>query len=243
MKSIHIFILLFIYTLVTFGQEPEVFEKRLYDLYVDDNILEWKDVMDEMEAAYRKNGNSDLLYALCFARYGYIGHCISKDKGKAAEECLADAMKNTDELALLYANRHDVLALQGALMGFQIMLSKFSALSLGPKAYRLVNTASASSNIYFNCSMEIGNLRYFTPKIFGGSKKEAIDYYENAVELLEAGLDETGKSWIYINTMLLLAHAYYDTKLNDIACIVYSKILNYEPEAIWIRNEMNERCK
>ena len=225
------------------AQETTGFNQRLYDAYVEGRILDWEYMIPEMRAAYAQDKRPELLYALCFAEYGYIGHCIGHELDDKAKECIKDAIKDVKELEKIYHERHDVLALEGAFYGFQIMLSKFTALYLAPRTFKLINTASASSDRYFNCSMEIGNMRYFTPEFLGGSKKEAIDYYENAVKLAGRNIHLKEPSWIYINTMLLLANAYYDTGSVNRACEVYQKILEYEPEAAWIRKEMVERCR
>ncbi len=241
MKTITV--LIFLCAAYANGQTTAEFEDRLYNTYVEGKVTLWKDIIQEMQAEYKVNKEKDLLYSLCFAQYGYIGYCISKDMEKEAKASLKAAMKNTKELEELYHSRHDVMALQGSLIGLKIMLSKFSALYLGPKAFKLINTASASSHKYYNCSLEIGNMRYFTPKFLGGSKEEAISYYENAVELIEKSIKKGEQNWIYINTVLFLANAYYDTGSKDLACESYVKILQYEHRAIWIRDEMQEKCR
>ena len=243
MIRIRIIILMLGFTIIgnhTFGQVD--YEQQLYNAYVEGRILDWKPILAGMQAKYKKEKQPELLYALCFAQYGYIGHCISKDLDDEAKDCLKKAEKNAEELERIYRGRHDILALQGAFTGFRIMLSKFSAMYLAPRAFKLVKTASASSDKFFNCSLETGNIRYFTPKFLGGSKEEAIEYYENAVKLLEKNALKGKPSWIYINTLLLLSNAYYDTGAKDQACKTYQRILAYEPGIQWIRDEMNKKC-
>ncbi len=242
MKTKIIAIVLCCVAFQSMGQTTADFEQRLYSSYIEDKIIDWKEIIIDMTAKYQEDNETDLLYSICFAQYGYIGYCISEDLGKEAKGALKDAIKNTKKLDELYQGRHDVLALQGALIGYQIMLSKFRSLFLGPKAFKLINTASESSDKYFNCSLEIGNMRYFTPKFLGGSKEEAISYYENAVELLELNAEKEEKNWMYINVNLLLANAYYDTGSKDLACQQYEKILEYEPGADWIRDEFDIKC-
>ncbi|MFC2115578.1 hypothetical protein ACFLTU_03845 [Bacteroidota bacterium] len=242
MKTKTITALLCLISSFAIGQGSADFELRLYNSYVDGNMMDWKEIIRDMSASYHKEKQTELLYSLCFAQYGYIGYCIGEDLEKEAEEFLKDAMKNVKLLDKLFQSRHDVLALQGALLGYKIMLSKFSALYLGPKAFKLINTASVSSDKYFNCSLEYGNMRFFTPKFLGGSKEEAISYYKKAVGIIENGTEKEEHNWIYINTVLILANAYYETDSRDLACQLYKQILNYEPRASAIRNEMNEKC-
>ena len=225
------------------GQSTTDYEQRLYSSYVDEKMMDWKDIMSDMKDSYLKGSDKELLYSLCFAQYGYIGYCISRDLDNEAKDYLKEAIKNSKKLESIYHGRHDILALQGALLGYKIMLSKFSALYLGPKAFKLIKTASKSSDKYFNCSLEFGNFRYYTPKFLGGSKEEAIGYYKNAVKLVESSSYKQEHNWLYINTNLFLAHAYSDTNKKYLACQIYNKILEYEPDANWIREEFNEKCK
>ena len=175
MKTTIIILLLSLLSSYTSGQSSLDFEQQLYASYIDDRISDWKGIIGDMKAVYQEEKDADVLYSLCFAQYGYIGHCIGDNLDSEAEESLKEAIENTKKLEELLDGRHDVLALQGALLGFKIMLSKFKSLYLGPRAYKLINTASESSDTYFNCSLEIGNMRYFTPKFLGGSKEEAIE--------------------------------------------------------------------
>lgn len=243
MKIKLLIILLFVISSNAIGQELADFEQDLYSSYVEGNMKDWKGIIADMKATYKEEKDRELLYSLSFAQYGYIGYCIDKGMDKEAKESLKDARKNAKELEELYDGRHDILALQGAFLGFKIMLSKFSAMYLAPQTYKLINTASASSDKYFNCSMEIGNMRYFTPKFLGGSKEEAIEYYKNAVHLLESSIEDGKRNWMYINVLLLLANAYYDTDSKDLACQTYKRILQYEPRVSKVRDEMNKRCK
>lgn len=236
-------LLLFAISSKVIGQELVDYEQDLYSSYVEGKMKDWKGIIADMKVTYKKEKDRELLYSLSFAQYGYIGYCIDKGMDKEAKESLKDARKNAKELEVLYDGRHDVLALQGAFLGFKIMLSKFSAMYLAPQTFKLINTASASSDKYFNCSMEIGNMRYFTPKFLGGSKEEAIEYYINAVHIIESSLKKEEHNWMYINVLLLLANAYYDTDSKELACQTYERILEYEPRVSKVRDEMNKRCK
>jgi tetratricopeptide (TPR) repeat protein len=195
-----------------------------------------------MSAVYNKSKSRELLYELCFAQYGYIGYCLSREMEEEASAMLKDARKNAGELGELYNGRHDVLALQGALIGFRMVLGKFKAVYLGPKAFKLISTASESADIYFNCSLEMANMLFHTPAFLGGSKQDAIPHYEQAVSMLEKGLSPGEGSWLYINTVLMLASAYRELDEDDKACRIHKALLEYEPGADWIREEYVDLC-
>ena len=224
------------------GQGHTDYNKKLYDSYVKDEIGQWKKIISEMSREHEITDNQSLLYDLCFAYYGYIGYLISREEDKAAKEVLDDAVKKTKKLEKELNSRHDVMALQGALLGYRIVLSKFSSLFLGPKALKYIKTAYESANTCFNCNVEMGNMKFYTPKFLGGSKTEAIPYYIKAVELLETSTLKSDRNWIYMNTLLLLANAYTETGQQESACQLYKQLLEYEPAADWIRKDLHSKC-
>jgi tetratricopeptide (TPR) repeat protein len=242
MKRIILILLLF--TLIPFsnGQEPEDFNKRLYLSYINDEMFLWKGIIDEMNREYEREENQDLLYDLCFTYYGYIGYLISQEEEKAAKSALDEAMKKTEVLDETLDSRHDVLALQGALIGYRLVLSKFTSMFQGPKALKYIKTAYDSADTCFNCNVEMGNMKFYTPKFLGGDITEAIQHYEKAVEILETSNLKTDRNWIYMNTLLLLANAYTENGQEELACNLYKQVLEYEPEADWVRKDLYSKC-
>lgn len=243
MKGVAILLLLFAVYPVAKPQEPGYYRQRLYDSYARGEMQEWEQIIPAMEGVYQQTGKQSLLYELCFAYYGYIGYLLSLEEDKAAKKALDSAMKHTKSLEESLEDRPDVLALQGAMMGYRIVLSKFSSMFLGPKALKYIKTAYETGENCFNCSMEMGNMKFYTPKFLGGSKTEAIPYYEEAVTILENSRLKTDRDWIYMNTVLLLANAYRETGQKEKACVLYEALLEYEPKTAWIRKDLYAKCK
>jgi tetratricopeptide (TPR) repeat protein len=243
MRKIFVFILLISVFPWLIGQESDDFRQRLYHSYVKDEMHLWKGIIEEMNQEYALTGDEKLLYELCFARYGYIGYLISEEEDKAAKKRLREAEIRTEELGEILNNRHDVMALQGALLGYRIVLSKFSSIYLGPRALKYIETAYESADTCFNCNVEMGNRLFYIPKFLGGSKIESIPYYEKAVEILESSSLKTERNWIYMNTVLMLANVYKETDQMDRACLLYEHLLEYEPKAEWVRIRLYAKCK
>jgi len=242
MKGALLIVLFFALAFFANGQVCVDYNKRLYQSYVQDEMPLWKGIISEMTLEYDTNHDRALLYDLCFAYYGYIGYLISQENEKAAKNELDDAMKKTEELNKAFNGRHDVLALHGAMLGYRIILSKFTSISLGPRAKKYIHTAYESSDNCFNCNMEMGNMMFYTPKFLGGSKTVAVQHYEKAVKILETSQLKADHNWIYMNTVLLLANAYKETGRQEPACSLYSQLLQYEPAADWIRNDLYSKC-
>ena len=227
----------------TRAQESHNYTQRLYETYVNDQMQEWERIIANMEEAYEDTGDGPLLYELCFAYYGYIGYLISLEEDKLAKNMLNKAMKRTKQLEEIMEEKPEVLALQGALIGYRIILSKFSSMFLGPKALRYIKAAYETGDNCFNCQTEMGNMKFYTPKFLGGSKPEALPFYEEAVKIIENSRLKTDRDWIYMNTVLLLANAYKETGQMDKACALYENLLAYEPRAQWIREDLYSKCK
>ena len=243
MKRVAIILLLIAVIPFARGQDSNDYNRRLYNSYVESEMHLWKGIIEEMNQEYEMTRDVALLYDLCFAWYGYIGYLINKEEDKAAKEELRKAEKRAEELGEILNDRHDVMALRGALTGYRIVLSKFTSLYLGPRALKYINTAYASADTCFNCNVEMGSRLFYPPRILGGSKKEAVQHYEKAVELLETSPLKAEHNWIYMNTVLMLANAYKETNHIELACNLYKQLLEYEPEADWVRNKLYSKCQ
>jgi tetratricopeptide (TPR) repeat protein len=243
MKKVAIIFLLFAIIPYTGGQDSDDYNRRLYQSYVKSEMHLWKGIIEEMNQEYEISKNKALLYDLCFAWYGYIGYLINKEDNKSAKKELRDAELRAAELGEILNDRHDVMALRGALTGYRIVLSKFTSLYLGPRALKYINTAYESADTCFNCNVEMGSRFFYSPRILGGSKKEAVQHYEKAVELLETSPLKAEHNWIYMNTVLMLANAYKETSRMELACKLYKQLLEYEPEADWVRNKLYSKCQ
>lgn len=243
MKRILLIAMLFPLLLPVNGQGTAIYNRRLYQSYIQDEMYLWKGILAEMNREYDKKGELTLLYDLCFTYYGYIGYLISREEEKVAKTYLDQAMERADELEKALDGRPDVLALQGALIGYRLVLNKFTSMFQGPKALKYINAAYESADTCFNCNVEMGNMKFYTPKILGGDKTEAIRHYKKAVDLLETSKLKTDHNWIYMNTVLLLANAYRETGQEDLACKLYKQMLEYEPAADWIRKDLYSKCK
>ena len=243
MKRIFLIALLFLLLLPVTGQGTAIYNTRLYQSYIQDEMYLWKGIIAEMNSEYDTKGDLALLYDLCFTYYGYIGYLISQEEEKAAKSFLDRAMERTGELETALDGRPEVLALQGALIGYRLVLSKFTAMFLGPKAYKYISSAYESADTCFNCNVEMGNMRFYTPKFLGGDKTEAIQHYKKAVAILETSKLKSEHNWIYMNTVLLLANAYKETGQKEPACELYKQLLEYEPAAEWVRKDLYSKCK
>ena len=193
--------------------------------------------MDKMEQEYQ-GANMEVLFDLTIAQYGYIAYCMAIDQKKLASDYVKKAKLNA-EIMLdhdpKWARAH---ATRGALYGFEAGQAPYKAIVIGPRANKEVDKAMVLDPANPYIWMEKGNIDLYKPKIFGGNKHDAIKYYLKSVELYEEDTQLTEKNWLYLNTLMGLAAAYVKTGHIKRADQTYLKILEVEPDYIWIRDDV-----
>jgi len=198
----------------------------------------WKDVMDQMQSEYTRTADMALLYELTEAQYGYIGYCLSVKRKKEAAELLEMAEAQIELLLKWQKNNPRVYSLKGALYGFRIQLKPIKAPSYGKKSQKANDKAIQMGPQEPQAWMEKANIAFYKPAVFGGSKSEAVLYYEKAVKLYEANPERINQYWLYLNCLVGLGMAYETTDQIQAAGKVYEKVLKMEPSFKWVREEV-----
>jgi len=113
---------------------------------------------------------------------------------------------------------------------------------LEPECIRHINQAYESDSTNIQAITDKANLLFYSPGMFGGNKKEAIRYYEKAISLLEENR-ETENNWQYLNLLTTLAQQYKYLGKQEAARKTYEKILQIEPDYIWVKDELSPQLK
>jgi len=215
------------------------FRAKIYDAYLDGRMDLWKATMDQMERQAVENDDPVLLYELTEVQYGYIGYCLSMKQKKEAERVLEKAEKQVELLLDTEVNQARLYSLMGAFYGYRVSLQPIKAPYFGKKSEEANQMALKLGPREPQAWMERGNIAFYKPAIFGGSKDEAVPYYEKAVELFEAGPPQrTSQSWVYLMCLAGLGIAYEETGHMEKAGEVYRKLLGKEPAFKWVRDEL-----
>jgi tetratricopeptide (TPR) repeat protein len=230
-------VLVFIILLMPlFWVSGQTCNENIYRAFISGEMDMWEYNMNRMEERYLKERNIQGLYDLTYTFYGYIAYCIVTGDEATARYYIDKAERNIDILL-----RHDSLlaeaySLRGALYGFKIGLNPLKALEYGVKSIKNINRAVELDKNNPRVLMELGNMKYYTPGILGGGLKKAIHYHERAVNMYESGRMELKNDWIYLLVLTNLARWYSeDNKINQ-ARITYKKILDLEPDYLWVRD-------
>jgi tetratricopeptide (TPR) repeat protein len=224
--------------LCSIGVLAQDYQGRIYDAYVQGRMDLWKEAMDQMERQVERAYNYSLMYDLTEIQYGYIAYCLSMKRKKEAEDVLSRAEKQIELLLEQKGDNPRVYSLMGAFYGFRVQMQPLRAPYYGKKSEEANKKALELGPEEPQAWMEKGNIAYYKPAIFGGSKTDAVPIYEKAVKLYEASPERTRQNWIYLNLLAGLGIAYEETGQSGKAGVLYKKLLQMEPGFKWVRDEL-----
>lgn len=208
----------------------------IYNAYVYNNMNEWKKVIDDFEKIPNKS-NLELLELINY-QYGYIAWCLGNDKDSQAEDYLDLADKNLEILEKKKFEQSMVFAYKSAFYGYRIGISNWKAPFIGPKSDKAATTAQSLDPNNWFVYLQLGNIKNYTPKIFGGSKSDALKYYLKSLELYESNTKIGIKDWNYLSLITTIAQAYEGTENFIEAKKFYEKVMKIEPNFTWVKNEL-----
>ena len=232
-RTKYLFLIFFsLFSLILSGQN----NKSIYQAYIDGDMVKWKETMDSLEVKEQKTSKEKL--DLINYHYGYIAWCISQERTSEAkdymdksEEYIELLKKNNYNLSMLYAYK-------AAFVGFEIGISIYKAPFIGPRSLSFANQSVSYNSKNAMAYIQLGNIAFYTPKMFGGSKPEAMQHYLKAVKNMEADESQIDQNWNYLNLLATIISAYIELEQYSEAERYCIKTLAIEPDFNWIKNEL-----
>ncbi len=212
-------------------------EKRaIYESFRDGDMVKWKRTIDLME---KQNDKSDrFLIELLDFQYGYIAYCIGNNDMDQAKKYYK---KGKELIKILDDKKYQpsmINAYKAAFYGYAIGFHPYQAPIIGPRSIHCAREAMKLDSENPFGFILFGHIRYYMPVIFGGSKKEAIEYYTKAAKMMEADTVKYKDDWNYLGILITIAEAYTEIGDNENAKFYFEKILKFEPELFWVKNEL-----
>lgn len=226
---------LLLFLAVAFCAEATERKEAIYKAYINGKMDVWKQVMTELESESVRSPSEQL--ELLEYYYGYVGFLLGQDRTAQAKPYVK---KGIDQIALLEKKRIQpatVLAYKGAFAGYSIALNKIKAVSLGPKSLAYLSEAIQKDPKNVQAMADYANALFFAPAMFGGDRDMAVKLYLSAVKQLERN-QKTTSNWFYLHSMTAVAHAYVEMGQLQQAKQMYQKILKFEPDFSWVRDEL-----
>jgi len=184
-------------------------EILIYNAYINNDMMAWKAAIDRIQNQEIKS-NRRLLQLVNY-QYGYIAWCIGSNRKIKAKSYILLAEKN---LAILERNNHNlsmVQAYKSAFYGYRIGLNTLHAPFIGHKSIRCAEQALKLDPENYFAYMQLGNIEYYMPPVFGGSIVNAINYYQKAKTLLEEDRVSVLQDWNYLQLLTIIAKTHYAT--------------------------------
>ncbi len=218
------------------------FQNLVYRAYVEGRMSLWESTLATMEFEYGRNPGPELLYDILLAQYGLIGYYLGIDDNSTGRALLNKASDNLEILEKAAHYEAEAKLFRAAFNAFRISLRPWLGVRLGPQSQRLINDAIEIKPDYPRGWIEKGNLMYYAPSMFGGSKTKAIEHYSQAIELMEQDMQNNHR-WLYLSTLVSLANAYEYTGQQAAAIATLEKALAYEPGFVWVKDELLPELK
>lgn len=232
-RTKYLFIIAFIlFSLAATGQN----NKTIYNAYIRGDMDTWKYAIDSIETKEPKT-NREILDLINY-QYGYIAWCISKEKSREARKYINKAEKLIETLDKQNYNSSYIYAYRAAFVGFEIGLATYKAPFIGPQSLLYANQSVATDTLNPLAYAQLGNIAFYTPKLFGGSKAEAMQHYAKALKLMQTNTQNLKNSWNYLNLLATIINAHMELEQYKMAkkyCLI---TLTFEPEFEWVKNKL-----
>jgi tetratricopeptide (TPR) repeat protein len=212
------------------------YRSEVYSAYINNRMDNWKNVIDRMDAIPGKS--NELLLELVNYQYGYIGYCIGFDRKEEARKYLNAAQKNIEILEKHKYNLGELNSYKAAFYGFRIGLNPVSAPINGLKSIDCAKTALKLDPGNYLGYVQYANIQFYMPSAFGGSKKEALQYYLKAKVFLERNPDSISGNWNYLSLMIVIGQTYTYLKDYTSARKVFEDILQIEPGFLYVKDDL-----
>jgi len=217
---------------------PAVNNCNVYKAYLSGDIDIWVKGIAEQEEIYKRSRTSDDLYVLILSKYGLIGFVIGMKKDYDVRDVISSAEADVDVLSSDERYAAFTSAMMGGLIAMKISLNPLKATYLGMKSVRLIEEAIEADRNNPAGWVEMGNARFHMPSVAGGSYKEAIINFSQAVTLFEKEKDGIRCNWYYLHALVWLARSYENTGNLAEAKKLYEELLSLEPEFQWVKQDL-----
>jgi hypothetical protein len=212
------------------------YRAEVYSAYINNKMYIWKSVIERIDAIPDKN--NELLLELVNYQYGYIGYCIGFDKKEEARKYLNAAQENIEILEKSKYKLSVVNAYKSAFYGFRIGLNPITAPVNGKKSLDCAKNALKLDPENYLGYVQLGNSEFYLPSTFGGSKKEAMEYFLKAKKLIENNSASLSDDWNYLSLLIVIGQTYTYLKDYVSAQKVYQGILELEPGFLYVKDDL-----
>lgn len=229
-----LFITLFLFTLAPYIYSESTYKKTFYTTYINREMYKWGGILHTIEAN-KPPTTTDQRLDLINYYYGYIGYLIGKKQYEEAGNQIIKGEKIIHQVLNVSPRNATAYAYKGSFIGFRIGISKLKTFSLSRESMENINKAYELDPQNVQAIIDKGNILFYSPRLFGGDKDEALNFYLKGSRILEKNKD-TDQNWVYLNLLTMVAQAYDKTNNREDAKLTCVKILRKEPNYKWMKD-------
>ncbi|MEL7533727.1 MAG: tetratricopeptide repeat protein [Bacteroidota bacterium] len=205
------------------------YRARIYQSYIQNDIASWEKALTGLEDFVNGNPNKAGLYELGLAQYGLIGFYRELGKRETAISLMNQAENTVDKMLELNENWAIANCLKGGLLGLETEFYPAKIVYLGPRALSYYDDGKELGPSSPEVCVELGNLAYHAPEMFGGDKMEAVQYFQKAIRLFDANPSLKKNNWLYLHAYAWLGRSYVALGKKEDAKTTYNRLRAYEP--------------
>ncbi len=223
-----------------YGQSSHIEDARaeIYRGYLSGDEQRWEQGLYKLRCIEWEQSDIELKYEIALAYYGLIGFHLAKNKKEGLEKRLDETIELVQQILEKQPDHAEAHALMGGLYGLKIGLRPARGIYLGPRSSKHIQIATSEKPDHPAGWVEMGNAKFHTPTLLGGSIAEAIKCFSKAVSLFNDNPVIKKYNWLYLHSLAWLAQAYEKESKNAQALLIYQKVLDYEPNFRWVRDEL-----
>lgn len=214
--------------------------KTMYFAYISNNpntTNEWKKAVQNRQQELSKNSTDPSLnYALLLAQWGLLNATMKTKDEDLFDDYYDATIETIEKITGSDKKWAEPYAIQSAIYGLKMGYSPMQGMILGSKSSSLIEKAKKMDSASPLVWKIYANAKFFTPEMWGGDLKEAIQAYEKSIALYEANPDDLHFNWFYLDALAFQGQAYLKDGQRAKAISTYEKALKVESEFAWVKN-------
>lgn len=223
-------------SLTTYSQNKDL-SKLEYKAYLISSKSLWKKAVDERKVIFENSRLASDLFDLVKAQHGLLTATMVDQDEDLFDQHVDNVKDNIDKLIEEGYEVAEAKAILSSVYGFEMAYSSWKGMFLGPKSSSAIESALELNDKSPIVWKLYAHSKLFTPAMFGGDKKEAVEAFEKSVSLFEEQ-DAFGQNWRYLDALAWLGQAYSKIDEYEKARAVYNKALEVEPEFNWVKTSL-----
>ncbi|MEQ6167116.1 tetratricopeptide repeat protein [Ekhidna sp. MALMAid0563] len=223
-------LMMLVLTVSTYAQSTKEMQ---YAAYLKASKTMWE---RSIERAKKESGEES--FEVAMAMYGLLNNTMAtedEDTFDDYKDITIDLLEKLIEDNPEWGEPHAVLS---STYGLVMAYSPWKGMYLGSKSSSLMEKAVELQSDSPLVQKLFGGSKLYTPEMFGGDPKVAVEAFKKSLELFES--DDKANNWLYLDTMMGLAMAYRKTDQNNKAKLTLEKAVTIEPQYQWAKSVLDK---